>query len=416
MANITELRFLRHNGIFFAGSLAAGALNYVYYPLLGRLLPVVAFGEIQVLFSLLTEISILYAALNLVLVHAVVNNPREEAVLLLEEIEKLGVLVLVPLTILWLIAAPAMSNFLHFNDTLALAVFIIGVVVAFFVSTRQAVVQGAEGYGHLTLNGVAGGGLKLVASLVLVWLGWGVLGAIGGLLIGQVIMLWYAFAIGRRFGFPVRPRLSVRVNWPALAKEVRYAVPIFVVSLVVTGLFSSDIVIIKHLYPPDAAGQYAGVAAIGRIIIFITMPFAAVLFTKVKPLASRRDNRRVLAMSLGLLLATGGVAATVMAVMPRQLIGLLLGNRYLGQASALPWLALALLCLSVMNLVAYYDLALRRRSIMYIMLFGVLLAAALVAFRHATIRQVVFDILLASVTMLVIRLAMTAGRVHRLQQ
>ena len=30
--------FIRHNAIFFAGSMAVAVLNYIYYPIVGRLL------------------------------------------------------------------------------------------------------------------------------------------------------------------------------------------------------------------------------------------------------------------------------------------------------------------------------------------------------------------------------------------
>jgi O-antigen/teichoic acid export membrane protein len=44
--------FLRQNAILFVGSLAVSVLNYAYYPVLGRLLKVEEFGEVQVLISL----------------------------------------------------------------------------------------------------------------------------------------------------------------------------------------------------------------------------------------------------------------------------------------------------------------------------------------------------------------------------
>ena len=49
---IKDSSFLKHNAIFFFGSIAVGALNYAYYPVVGRLMDPSTFGELQVVVSL----------------------------------------------------------------------------------------------------------------------------------------------------------------------------------------------------------------------------------------------------------------------------------------------------------------------------------------------------------------------------
>jgi O-antigen/teichoic acid export membrane protein len=50
---------LWHNGIFFVGSLVASVLNYLYYPVLGRMLHPAAFGESQTLVSMFLQVAML---------------------------------------------------------------------------------------------------------------------------------------------------------------------------------------------------------------------------------------------------------------------------------------------------------------------------------------------------------------------
>jgi O-antigen/teichoic acid export membrane protein len=54
--------FLRHNTIYFLGSFASAILNYLYYPVLGRFMDIVHFGETQVLISLFMQFSIFFTA------------------------------------------------------------------------------------------------------------------------------------------------------------------------------------------------------------------------------------------------------------------------------------------------------------------------------------------------------------------
>jgi O-antigen/teichoic acid export membrane protein len=65
--------FLRHNAIFFIGSVAVGLLNYLYYPVIGRLLSPVAFGEVQTLISLFLQVAIFLMVLGLVTINIVAN-------------------------------------------------------------------------------------------------------------------------------------------------------------------------------------------------------------------------------------------------------------------------------------------------------------------------------------------------------
>ncbi len=71
---LRESTFVRHNAIFFAGSLSIGLLNYLYYPVIGRLLHPNSFGEVQVLFSLFAQISIFFGILGLITINITANT------------------------------------------------------------------------------------------------------------------------------------------------------------------------------------------------------------------------------------------------------------------------------------------------------------------------------------------------------
>jgi O-antigen/teichoic acid export membrane protein len=45
--NLLKIDLVRHNLIFFVGTLAIAVFNYLYYPIVGRLVTVSDFGEIQ---------------------------------------------------------------------------------------------------------------------------------------------------------------------------------------------------------------------------------------------------------------------------------------------------------------------------------------------------------------------------------
>ena len=69
--------FLRHNLVFFVGSFAVSVINYLYYPVLGRLLPTTQFGEVQTLVTLFLQANIFLGVITNVAVN-IVANERDE--------------------------------------------------------------------------------------------------------------------------------------------------------------------------------------------------------------------------------------------------------------------------------------------------------------------------------------------------
>ncbi|MGH8465889.1 MAG: hypothetical protein ACRER5_17235, partial [Pseudomonas sp.] len=70
--------FLRHNLIVFVGSIAISAINYLYYPVLGRLLEPAAFGEVQTVISLFLQVAIFLNVLALLTVNIVTNYDSDD--------------------------------------------------------------------------------------------------------------------------------------------------------------------------------------------------------------------------------------------------------------------------------------------------------------------------------------------------
>src|ERR1700729_698452 len=86
--------FIRHNTISFVGSMSIGFLNYLYYPVLGRLMHTNSFGEVQTLSSLFAQVVIFLNVLGLITVNIVANyddGPARNQVIL--ELERLAALI-----------------------------------------------------------------------------------------------------------------------------------------------------------------------------------------------------------------------------------------------------------------------------------------------------------------------------------
>ena len=71
--------FLRHNLIFFIGSIIVAVLNYLYHPIMSRMLSVEDFGEVQVLFSILGLVAVPLGIFNIIALNLYTNNNSYES-------------------------------------------------------------------------------------------------------------------------------------------------------------------------------------------------------------------------------------------------------------------------------------------------------------------------------------------------
>lgn len=69
--------FLRNNVIFFLGSGFIAFLNYLYHPIMSRLMPVERFGEVQTIFSFVFLSGIILTVFYRIVLHIVANSSTE---------------------------------------------------------------------------------------------------------------------------------------------------------------------------------------------------------------------------------------------------------------------------------------------------------------------------------------------------
>lgn len=450
--------FLRHNLVFFFGSLAVGALNYLYYPVIGHFMNAEDFGEVQTLVSLFLQFAILMTALSLITVNVVANQHGQEAKTLtpsphpakkpgpgfftpfstktvplmyafrrktaknslsadflpvnggvgsgsethvIYELEKLALLIVSGLTFLLIATSIMLKNFLQFQSAwpfIALA-FCFLVTVPF--TFRAAYLRGKHDFAGSSIGDALGSLVKIIFSVLLVYAGLRTFGAIAGIALSQVVAFLFVVFRARRLGFVMNhgKQWFTRPNVRILVPELKYGVFVFVISLIIITQLSIDIVVIKHYFSPTDAGQYAGIAAMARIIYFVTASIISVLFTSVRLINPRPKNRRLLLSSMGLLLLIGGGTLLIFTIFPKLILGILF-PKYLDFASLLPRLSLSIFVISIANMLFVYYMALRRYWILLAAALGALITYILLLTHHGTMSEVVNNILYGNLSMI----------------
>jgi len=388
--------FLKHNAIFFFGALATGALNYLFYPIMARLLDTSSFGEVQALFSLFAQINIFLSVLGLITINIVVNNPAgQKRNQLILEIEKLALVLSLVLMVVSFWAGPALRHFFHFASVWPFVALSAAVVATVPLTFRSAYLRGHKTFGLVSVVNIVAAAADLVFSVVLVALHGKTTGVMVGLVVAQFLTFVLAAMLARNRSF-TGSQFRTLLKLPdirALMPELRYAALVLVSSLVITGMYSIDTVVIKHWFDAYTAGLYAGIATIARIIFFVTASIAQVLLPSVRMSQSARHNRQILLKSLVLLVGVGGSALLLFSFAPHLVVRSLMGSRFLPYAFLLPRLSVVVFSISVLNLFVLYHLALRRYAIAGIAALGATVTAGFMMVNHQSPQAIVNDLL-----------------------
>ena len=181
--------------------------------------------------------------------------------------------------------------------------------------------------------------------------------------------------------------------------QLAYAGITLTISLIFTIQYSVDVLSVKHYFPPEIAGLYAGISTISNIIFFATGSVYGVLLATIK--IGSPANKNLLRRSMLLMLLLGGGAFAVFSLFPKTVIHILIGKTYVPYAHFLPSISFALFLITFANLFFVYHLAQRAYAISYIALGGALITYLLIITNHASIQAVINNVITGSALLLV---------------
>jgi O-antigen/teichoic acid export membrane protein len=402
--SVSRSQFIRHNAVFFAGSVAVGALNYLYYPVLGRLLDPGTFGEVQTLVSLFLQLGVFLVVLSMVIVNIVANydNPVKRNTYVFE-FEKLALIAGIVLLVASIAFGRQLQAWLQFKSAWPFALLGVAILASVPFYIRGAYLRGTQLFAKVSAGNIVAAGGKLVFSGLFVAAGLGTAGAIGGVVLAQImaclLIAWWGLragllppADGKKLGLP---------NITLLAPELRYGGVVLAASLAITLQYSIDIVVVKHYFDATTAGLYAGIAAVARILFFLTASIAQVMISKIKTNGHSQQNQQMLNKSLLLLVGISLPILLCTVLLPTQAIHVLMGSSYTSMAGLLPKLSLSIFMVAVINVLAGYYLALRRFGIALLAAVGAGFTYLFIFLHHGSPMQVVESLLLGSAVTLV---------------
>lgn len=337
--------FMAGSLIFYILSGLTSLVNYLFYPVIARFVTVSEYGEVQFLVAMFAQLSVGFVVLNIlaIIVSAKLkNNDQQLAISALSSITTAIAILIATIGSIALISMRSMFGLHNIAPIILLGVALV-VNVPFTIVIGQ--LQGNGKFiasGAISLAAVA---VKLIASLILAVLGFGVAGIIGGIAIG-LVAAWSIGVVMNGGGLLPRRQPAKRTRLATLSFIKKHAFVTIVAVTVLTLLSSADSIVSRIVLSPHEAGQYASIATVTKIILAATTP----IMWLALPVSLQNNNKQILRYTT-IASILGGLAALMFIAAPKFFTTTLIGVDPASFISLIPIASLSMALFAVAFLV-----------------------------------------------------------------
>ncbi|HYE22813.1 MAG TPA: oligosaccharide flippase family protein [Verrucomicrobiae bacterium] len=406
MLDIKQLirnKFLISSGIVLVGSTFANFVNYFYNLVLGRILDPVSYGEVAAYVTLAMIIVVPAGTLATLVTKYIseysASGDHQKVRAIYRSSVRWALSAGFLLLIIFLALSPLISSYLKTSLTPTI-VFAFFLPISLIAASSKGTLQGLHEFFPITVTNAIESLGKLIFAVVFVYLGWGVAGAVGGILAGSILAYLYSI-IKIRNSLPT-DNVKMSETEPFFKGIPKYVYIIFLSTLCLSVFGNIDVVLAKHYLSEHSAGQYAALAVLGRIVTYGSIAIITVLL----PMAAATGNdekkaKKLLLTSIAFTILIAGVIIFFFYTFPNFTINLLFGADYLEVAPYLGLFGLIMLLGSLSKTFVNYFIARHQTYFIYPFIVTTIVQIILIVLFHENIRQIVNILLITNILLLI---------------
>lgn len=359
--------------------------QFVYHFIAGRMLGKENYGELASIISVMTYFGIIQLALGLTIVKFIASQKKKKEIgNLIKWFNYWGISLGLILGLFLLAVSPFLVNFLNIDHVWSVYILGPATFLLVVVYIQRSMLQGLLKFDKLIFSYLIEVGVKLLLTVLLVYLGYAVFGAMAAILLSVIFGFWVT-----------RTSLSAylegkRDQIPALSPIFKYSLPVLLQGLALNSIYSTDLVLVKHFFPAPEAGIYASLSVLGRVVLFGSTPIASVMFPYVaKRFAEGKPFLKIFYLSF---LAASMVSLGLIALyllLPELVIKVLFGSQFLEGAPYLWWFAVFMALLALSTLLIQFYLSINKTRVVALFVMAAAMQAILIWFVHPDILTVI---------------------------
>lgn len=381
---------LKSGIIVFIGSMITNVVNYLFHLVMGRSLGPTEYGIAVTVISFLALLSIPLSTVSTVVTkfssEAVAKNQAGEIKYLFNTLSKYLLLAGLILVVIIILFANKIGLFLHI-DPAYIKVISVFLIFSLLIAVTRGILQGIKAFSAYTINTVIEVIIKLVLFILFFKLGMQIFSLVWALLLSGLIA--YITSI-----FPLRKILKNKLQKIDLKVLFHYSSYALLTLALVSSLTYIDVLLVKHFLSPEEAGYYAALSTIGKIVIFLGTPMILVMFPLISEAHTKKEKHfHLLAQTTLAICLSSAVVLIMYYFAPSFIIKILYGTDYLSISNMLFPFGIAILFLTLGNLLVYYFLSIKEFSFVWLIFITIILEIFTIYQFHSNIYSIIYNLL-----------------------
>src|SRR3989338_2764016 len=407
MRNILSDKIFKASSLLFACMMFGNVANFLYQAYMSRVLSTEEFGMLNALLSLGVIVSLPIQTLHTIVANATSHLKAKEAhhhisklfYKLLFKVSIVGTCGIIIFTLL----SGYLQNFLNISSIYPLLIVGLLILLGFLLSVNLGILQGLQSFNYFGIFSGISGLLKLVFGALLVYLGLGVEGAIGGIVLGSFIVFLSSATILRLTLVKFKSPNPIKEEEVYISGSFSYSVPVLIALLCFTSLTNIDLILVRHFFPPEEAGDYAVAAVLGKAILFLPGAIVLAMFPMAaESHALKADSYHFLKKSLAFASLLSGTGVLAYILVPELLVTTLMGAKHASTAHLVRYYGIAMFPFVFINIFMFFNLATHRLRFLYALIVGSLAEILLIYAFLSSLQQVIYILISISSTILVV--------------
>jgi O-antigen/teichoic acid export membrane protein len=386
MRNKSSESIIRAGIVILIGMGVFNAANFLYQFLCARLLGPEEYSIIASVFSLFYIVTVGSSAIQNTAAKFVSNARAKHENGKIYSFFRRGFMKILKysflLAIAYLILSPFIASFLKISIVPVL-ISSISIVLFALIPFNRGIMQGLQEFNALGMNMALEGVIRLTLAVILIILGFKSNGAIAAVLIATAIALVITF--------PALKLKKTKAKFDLGKKEVyKFAALSFAAFFCVTALYNVDIILVKHFFASEIAGNYAVLSLLGKIIFFAMTAVSLVMFSKISESDSEEKSRRIFKKSMLFASIMGIIILGAYFLFPSQLLGIIFGESYLSVSSLVGMFGVFTYFTSLSYIAILNKLALGKKKFVLIVIAALILEIILICLFHQSLAGVIW--------------------------
>ena len=286
----------------------SGVINYFYHPLMLKFLDSHIFWEFEAIVSIFNILGVLTAWIWLFLVEHITRNSEDKnfIVSILYSWTKFLFLLWLGISLLFWIFSPWIANYLHIENLLVFWVVASTILPAFMGVVVWAITSGKKMFEFMAFSSIFSSIIRFLAGVILVklWYGlmWAVIWYVLSSYVVYIVQYFYIKnSISKDLVYEKKSIPIYRIKQIFL-ENFKNLFQYFLITLIVILLANIDILIVKNLYTPEQAWDYAAISVLAKFLLFLGWAIESVYYPQIMKFNAKDIPQYLLKNSIWLIL------------------------------------------------------------------------------------------------------------------